>query len=125
MEFPDSTIAPALQLFVWREICRHLELPESAATVAELFHRELGLQGLRIDRVHPTSVDTLYSSHRFLSSPPDHELSYFDDILGSIDPIDMKFIFMDSLCNVVLSYDFCGIFTLGLISYIFGMKIFT
>ena len=66
MEFPDSTIAPALQLFVWREICRHLELPESAATVAELLHRELGLQGLRIDRVHPTSVDTLYSSHRFL-----------------------------------------------------------
>lgn len=69
---PDN----ALLLFIWREVCRHLELQESAATIVDRLKRQVGLGGLRIDRVRDACVETVYSSsselpHSLVDCPPD------------------------------------------------------
>lgn len=60
----DALVDQSLQLFVWREVCRHLELRESATTIADLLHRELGALGVRIDRIGESSVDSIFESPR-------------------------------------------------------------
>ncbi len=69
----DALVDQSLQLFVWREVCRHLELRESATTIAEMLHRELGALGIRIDRLGDTGIDTLFESPR-LTTPTVFEL---------------------------------------------------
>jgi hydrogenase-4 transcriptional activator len=56
----------SLLLYIWREVCRHLELRESAATIATKLRLEAGLQGLRIDRVNTDSIDTIFVSSKEL-----------------------------------------------------------
>ncbi len=58
----DALVDQSLQLFVWREVCRHLELRESATTITDLLHRELGALGVRIDRIGESSVDSIFES---------------------------------------------------------------
>ena len=45
-----------------RGVCRHLELRESATTITDLLHRELGALGVRIDRIGDSSVDSIFES---------------------------------------------------------------
>lgn len=59
---PLLRIDDALLLFLWREISRHIELAESGATIASKLSEEIGLTGLRIDKIGVSSVDTLFSS---------------------------------------------------------------
>lgn len=56
----------SLLLYIWREVCRHLELRESAATIATKLRFDAGLLGLRIDRINADSIDTIFVSSKEL-----------------------------------------------------------
>ncbi len=52
----------SLLLQIWKEVCRHLEIRESAANIALQLRETAGLIDLRLDRLTPTSLDTLFLS---------------------------------------------------------------
>lgn len=52
----------ALLLFIWREVAKHIELQESAATITMKLKTEVGLSGLRVDKVGTACVETLFTS---------------------------------------------------------------
>ncbi len=56
----------SLQLVLWREVCRHLDLAESAETIAEILKREFSIDGMRIDSVGEHGIDTLFTFPRDL-----------------------------------------------------------
>lgn len=52
----------SLLLKIWKEVGRHLEIRESASTITLLLRETTGLVDLRLDRITPTSLDTLFLS---------------------------------------------------------------
>ena len=51
-----------LLLPIWKEVCRHLEIQESASNIALQLRNSAGLLELRLDRISSTSLDTIFVS---------------------------------------------------------------
>lgn len=64
----DAGAENALLLFIWREVAKHIELQEAAATIAAKLRDEIGLSGLRVDKVGASCVETLFTSSETLPS---------------------------------------------------------
>lgn len=52
----------SLLLQIWKEVCRHLEIRESASTITLQLRDTAGLVDLRLDRITNHSLDTLFVS---------------------------------------------------------------
>src|SRR5690606_36224231 len=55
-----------LLLRIWREACRHIELAESVATIADMLAREMPLQMLAVQAFEPRheALEAVAAAHR-------------------------------------------------------------